>query len=71
MRCSSSYIVSRRAWLLLVTLSLIFTATAPLLAQESSDLTALSLEELLNAKVYSASKAHGPIYRRWTGIVWE
>lgn len=56
MRCSSSYIVSRRAWLLLVTLSLIFTATAPLLAQESSDLTALSLEELLNAKVYSASK---------------
>jgi outer membrane receptor for ferrienterochelin and colicins len=54
MRCSSSYI-SRFFWLLTVGVSLI-TIEGAIFAQESSTPDALSLEELLNSKVYSASK---------------
>ena len=55
MRCSSSFIVSRCCWLLTISISLVF-AKGPVYAQESSIPDALSLEELLNSKVYSASK---------------
>ena len=55
MRCSSSYIVSRCCWLLTIAVSLLFVKGS-VYAQESSSPDALSLEELLNSKVYSASK---------------
>ena len=55
MRVSSSQIVSRR-WLVSIAVSLILTGTGSVYAQDSSDAAALSLEELLNVKVYSASK---------------
>jgi iron complex outermembrane receptor protein len=45
-----------RVWLVSIALSFFLAATAPLCAQESSDVAALSLEDLLNVKVYSASK---------------
>jgi iron complex outermembrane receptor protein len=56
MHCSSSHIVSRRVWLVSIVGSLILAATASVYAQEAADAETLSLEELLNVKVYSASK---------------
>ena len=43
-------------WLVSIAVSLILIGTGSVYAQDSSDADALSLEELLNAKVYSASK---------------
>jgi outer membrane receptor protein involved in Fe transport len=54
MRCSSSYIVSRRAWFGSIAVLLILAATG--FAQLSPDPDALSLQDLLHAKVYTASK---------------
>jgi outer membrane receptor for ferrienterochelin and colicins len=56
MRCSSSHIVSRRVWLVSIAVSLILAATGSVYAQQAADAETLSLEELLNVKVYSASK---------------
>jgi outer membrane receptor for ferrienterochelin and colicins len=56
MRCSSSHTVSRRVWLVSIAVSLILAATASVYAQQPADAETLSLEELLNVKVYSASK---------------
>jgi len=55
MRCSNSQIVFRRIWLVMIALIVILAGTVPACAQESSP-DALSLEELLGTKVYSASK---------------
>jgi len=55
MRCSSSHIVSRCVWLVTIAVSLI-AVNGFVFAQESTNPDALSLEELLNSKVYSASK---------------
>jgi iron complex outermembrane receptor protein len=55
MLCSTSHIVSRSLWLLTIAVSLV-TFKGSVFAQESSNPDALSLEELLNSKVYSASK---------------
>jgi len=54
-RFSSSYVVSRRVCLITFVLSLIFTSIGSLYAQ-LSDADALSVEDLLKTKVYSASK---------------
>lgn len=51
-----AHVLSRRVWLVSIAASFILAATGSLCAQESSDLAALSLEDLLNVKVYSASK---------------
>lgn len=56
MRCSNSHIVSRRVWLASIAVSLVLAATASVYAQQPADAETLSLEELLNVKVYSASK---------------
>jgi iron complex outermembrane receptor protein len=57
MRCSSSrFIASRRAWFAPLAGLLILVATGSVCAQVSPDPDALSLEDLLNSKVYSASK---------------
>jgi len=56
MRCSSSYLQFRRTWLRTIAASVILTASASVYAQQPADAEALSLEELLNVKVYSASK---------------
>ncbi len=59
MRCSSSFsfcIVFRRIWFVSLVVSLILAVTGSVYAQISPDADALSLEDLLNAKVYSASK---------------
>ncbi len=62
MRCTSSYIsyifnyLLRRVWLLSIVVSLILAATGSVYAQVSPDTDVLSLEDLLSAKVYSASK---------------
>ncbi len=59
MRCSISFIACklfRRVWLVPLTVSLILAATGFVYAQVSPDTDVLSLEDLLNANVYSASK---------------
>ncbi len=59
MRCSNFYVSRipyRGVRLVSIGLSIILFAAGSLYAQESSDLAALSLEDLLNVKVYSASK---------------
>ncbi len=53
MRCSSSHIQS--AWFVTIVVSLILASTGAF-AQNSGEPDALSLEELLGSKVYSASK---------------
>lgn len=56
MHCSICSIVSRRAGIVSIAVSLLLATIGSVYAQESSDPGALSLEELLNVKVYSASK---------------
>ena len=56
MRCSSSLLLSLRVWLVTITGLLLLSGTGSAYAQVSSDPDALSLEELLGSKVYSASK---------------
>ncbi len=62
MRCSSSYIsyisyfLARRVSLLLIAVSFILVVTGSIYAQVSPDTDVISLEDLLSAKVYSASK---------------
>jgi len=56
MRCSSPYLLSRRVWLVSIAISLFLAVTGSVYAQQPADADALSLEELLNVKVYSASK---------------
>jgi iron complex outermembrane receptor protein len=56
MHFSISRLLSRCSWLKAAVGLLILTTAVSACAQQSSDPTALSLEELLNVKVYSASK---------------
>jgi iron complex outermembrane receptor protein len=62
MRFSSSYIsyisyfLARRVWLISLAVSFILVVTGSVFAQLSPDTDDLSLEDLLSAKVYSASK---------------
>ncbi len=62
MRCSSShisyisYFLARRVWLVTFAISFILVVTGSIYAQVSPDTDVLSLEDLLNANVYSASK---------------
>jgi outer membrane receptor for ferrienterochelin and colicin len=54
MRCSSFFVQFRRTWFVSVAVLLIFVATGS--AQVSTDSDVVTLEDLLQAKVYSASK---------------
>ena len=55
MRCSSLHLMFKRVWLVSIAVSLVLVATGSIHAQLSPDADAISVEDLLNAKVYSAS----------------
>jgi outer membrane receptor for ferrienterochelin and colicins len=56
MHCSTFHVVSRGRWVIALGIFLILAATGSVYAQLAPDADALSVEDLLSAKVYSASK---------------